>query len=91
MIKHGRIAEILQQAVAEELLIKDGERQAYEDFIMNISPDEDMEKVYTYIQNERKMAEIAKEEYLSYEDFMGIKGRLIAYDKIEKGLIDYGE
>lgn len=91
MINHVRIAEILQQAVTDELLRKDGERQAYEDFIMSNSPDEDIEKVYAYIQDERALAEMTKEEYPSYEDWMDARGRLDAYDKIEKGLIDHGE
>lgn len=91
MINHARIAEILHQIATDELLRKEGERQAYEDFIMNNSPDEDIEKVYTYIQSERKMAEMTKEEYLSYEDYMNARGRLDAYDKIERALVKYGE
>lgn len=91
MINHVRIAEILHQAVTDELLRKDGERQAYEDFMTNLSPEENMDKVYTYVQDERALAEMTKEEYPSYEDYMDARGRLDAYDKIEKALIDHGE
>ena len=91
MINHVRIAEILHQAVSDEFLRKGGEKEAYEDFLTSVLPDEDMDKVYTYIQNERRMAEMTKEEYPSYEDYMDARGRLDAYDKIEKGLIDHGE
>lgn len=91
MINHIRITEILHQAVTDELLRKDGERQAYEDFMTNLSPEESMDKVYAYIQDERALAEMTKEEYPSYEDWMDARGRLDAYDKIEKGLIDHGE
>lgn len=91
MINHVRIAEILHQAMSDELLRKSGEKQAYEDFLTSVLPDEDIEKVYTYIQSERRMAEMTKEEYPSYEDYMDAMGRLDAYDRIEKGLIDHGE
>lgn len=91
MINHARIAEILHQIVTDELLRKNGERQAYEDFITNNSPEEDIDKVYAYIQDERALAEMTKEEYPSYEDYMDARGRLDAYDKIEKALVKYGE
>lgn len=91
MIKHTRIAEILHDAATDVSLRVEGEIKAYEDFLLGVSPDEDMDKVYTYIQNERRMAQLTKEEYPSYEDYMRARGRLDAYDKIEKALIDHGE
>lgn len=91
MISHIRIAEILHQAVTDELLRKDGERQAYEDFIMNTSPDDSIEKLYTYIQDEQALAEITKEEGLSYEDWKKTLGRLDAYIKIREAIKKYGE
>lgn len=91
MINHVRIAEILYQAADDEALRKGGEKHAYEDFLASVPPDENIEKVYAYIQSERKMAQLTKEEYPSYEDYMDARGRLDAYDKIEKGLIDHGE
>lgn len=91
MIKHTRIAEILHDAATDVSLRVEGEVKAYEDFLTSVLPDEDIEKVYAYIQSERRMAEMTKKEYPSYEDYMDARGRLDAYDKIEKALIDHGE
>lgn len=91
MINHARIAEILHNIATDVALRIKGEIDAYEDFTLDVSPDEDIGKVYTYIQNERRAAEMTKEEYPSYEEYMVARGRLDAYDKIEKALVKYGE
>lgn len=91
MIKHDRIIEILHQEANDRLLKVQGEDSAYTDWEVSISPDDDMDKVYGYLQDERALAQLTKEEYPSYEEYMRARGRLDAYDKIEKALNDYGE
>lgn len=90
MIKHDRIAEILHQAATEDIFRKVGEKQAYEDFMMNVSPDENMAKIHEYIQDEVSLAELAREESVSYESWTEAKGRLDAYDKLKEAIKKYG-
>ena len=60
MIKHNRIVEILHQDASDRLLRIEGENSAYEDWEMAVSPEDSTGKVYDYLQDERKLAELTK-------------------------------
>ena len=92
MISPSRIVEILRQCAEDDYFRKDGERDAYADFFLDLEGEDDKNKIATYLDNERKTTEIAidKGEY-SYEGWKRALGKLDAIDKIERAIKEYGE
>lgn len=92
MIRASRVVEILQQCANDDYLRKDGERNAYMDFFMDLEGESDRDKISTYLDNEKKATRISMDSgKYSYEGWRRALGKLDAIDKIERALEEYGE
>lgn len=92
VVSPGRIVEILQQCVSDDILRMDGERIAYEDFFLDLEGEEDEDKIGIYLDNERRATRLQIDGgELSHDGWRRALGRLDAIEKIEKAIEKYGK
>lgn len=92
MIKPNRIAEILAQCKKDDMLMDEGEYNAYTDFYMSVAENMDNEKALVYVQSEIvRLKKTMDDMSTSYDEWQRARGGVTGLEKIKKAIKKYGE
>lgn len=92
MIKPNRIAEILAQCKKDDMLMDEGEYNAYTEFYMSVTKNADNEKALVYVQSEvMRLKKTMDDINTSYDECQKARGGITGLEKIKRAIEKYGE